>query len=103
MKRWHVDDKLWIKLEHLADEAKMDWFYIDLIARRTITAEELSDLSCALTDATVEAYILKYGKEDFYEVYDFFVKTIGLRLFEHLQIERGIINATCGGKNGQQN
>lgn len=100
MKRWHVDGNLWNKLEHLADEAKMDWFYIETIGRVTLTAEEVMDLKCALTDVTVEAYILKYGKEDFYDIYDFFAKTVGLELFEHLQIERGIINATCGRKNG---
>lgn len=100
MKRWHVDDNLWNKLELLADEAKMSWFYVETIGRRTLTAEEIMDLKCAMTDATVEAYILKYGKKDFYEIYDFFVKTVGFELFEYLQVERGIINATCGRKNG---
>lgn len=100
MKRWHIDDSLWNKLEHLADEAKMDWFYVETIGRRTLTAEEIMDLKCALTDVTVEIYILKYGKKDFYAIYDFFIETVGLEWFEHFQIERGIINATCGDKNG---
>ena len=46
-KRYVVTNTQWNALEKLASNAKMDWFYTETYSRKTLTADEISDVYCA--------------------------------------------------------
>lgn len=68
-KRYVVTNSLWNALEKLASNAKMDWFYEETYSRKTLTADEISDVYCAF----IKQNFFRLEDKEILLCYDFFV------------------------------